>query len=363
MKRRLSLLLALIFCFVGLLGNAEAKVLVNEADRKIVGTGRNADGSYNDNPIIDGISPTTGREWSGYYQPMLVQIDNTDGGTGVRSPWGAHDADIIYESPLHKIGATRMSFLFSDNVPFSAGPVRSARVGHCWLREEWEAGFCFYGSQELEGSSCNAVFRETGADKKGVIFSGIVGAGKPWARYYNRIHSLVAPHNVDVNVAAIRDLIPKSHVAIPHPFLFKDDKDYDGEDVTHIAIDVNHELYDSEFEYNADENCYYRKVNGEPFTNRDFETGEMTDVTVQNLIIQRTHVGWNNGNSLAPITEHVGKGNADIFIAGKYIAGYWERPDYKSRTVYMDADGNEIKLQRGVTYIFVTQYETPVTID
>lgn len=360
MKKTLSLAIALFLSIISIVNIASADMLAGEKDRNIQSPLKNPDGSYNDNPIIDGISPTTGREWSGYYQPMLVQIDNTDGGVGVRSPWGAHEADVIYETPLHKIGATRMSFLFSDNVPYSAGPVRSARVGHCWLREEWEAGFCFFGSQELEGSSCNAVFRETGADKKGVIFSGIVGAGKPWARYYNRIGSLVAPHNVDVNVAAIRDLIPKSHVAMPHPFLFKDDKDYDGVDATHISINVNHELYNSEFEYNADENCYYRKVNGQPFTNRDFETGEMTDVTVQNLIIQRAKVGWNKGNSLAPLTEHVGKGNADIFIAGKYIAGYWERPNYKARTVYMDANGNEIKLQRGVTYIFVTQASTPV---
>lgn len=360
MKKLISLLCAIIFAVISVSNIANAELLAGEADRKIQPKCQNADGSYNDNPIIPGVSPTTGREWSDYYQPMLVQIDNTDGGTGVRSPWGALDADVIYETPLHKIGATRMSFLFSDNIPYSVGPVRSARVGHCWLREEWEAGFCFYGSQELPGSSCNAVFRETGADKKGVIFSGIVGSGKPWARYYTRISSLVAPHNVDVNVSAIRDLIPKSHVATPHPFLFKDDQNYDGEEATHISIDVNHKLYDSAFEYNSEENCYYRTVNGEPFTNRDFETKETTDVPIQNLIIQRTHVEWNNGNSLAPITEHIGKGNADIFIAGKYIAGYWERPDYKSRTVYMDADGNEIKLQRGVTYIFVTQYETPV---
>ena len=65
------------------------------------------------NEVIDGVSPTSGLTLSeldqpegfaglaitGRYMPMLVQIDNTDGGVGDRAPWGATYADIIYETP------------------------------------------------------------------------------------------------------------------------------------------------------------------------------------------------------------------------------------------------------------------------
>lgn len=362
MKRIVSLLLVLALCATSFAALAQGTTLAGESDRMINGVKKLADGTYEDNPIVPGESPTTGLKWDGIenYQPMLVQIDTTEGGLGFRAPWGAEFADIIYETPLYKSGVTRMSFLFSDYLPTAAGPVRSARVGHCWMREEWGAGFLFYGSQELKGSSCNAVFRATGADKKGVIFSGIVGQGKPWAQYYNRVPSLKGPSNVDVNVRAIRDLIPKSHVAIPHPMLFTDELPKDGENATVINIPNDHKDYVSSFKYNADENTYYRFVQDQPYLNRNYETGETKEIPFKNVIIQRTEVGWNEGNGVAPLTEHIGKGNADIFIGGKYIAGYWERPNWGSRTVFLDENGEEIKFQRGRTFILVTTYAAPV---
>lgn len=363
MKKIVSLLLALLFVFGSYAVHAQVTTLQSEADRGISGANKAADGTYPENPILKGVSPTTGLPWEGIstYQPMLVQIDATEGGLGFRAPWGADVADIIYETPLYRTGVTRLSFLFSDTIPYAAGPVRSARVGHCWMREEWGAGFLFYGSQELKGSSCNAVFRATGADKKGVIFSGIVGQGKPWAKYYNRVPSLKGPSNVTANVAAIRDLIPKNHVAIPHPWLFTDELNYEGEDATYIDIPNAHKQYVSAFTYDAADNKYYRSVQGEEWLNRDPETQVTSKIPISNLIVQRTTVEWNEGNGVAPLTEHIGKGNADIFIGGKYIAGYWERPKYQDRTVYMDENGKEIEFQRGKTFILVTTADAEIS--
>ncbi len=363
MKRLLSLLLAVVLCF-GLysvsFASAPVTLLQNEADRNVVGKGKLDNGKYGDNPIIDGVSPTTGLAWNGYYQPMLVQIDNSEGGIGAREPWGGTDADIVYETPLYKNGSTRISFLFSDVMPSSAGPVRSARVGHCWMREEWQAGFIFYGTQELKGSSCSAVFRETGADKKGVLFSGLVGSGKPWYEFLPRVPGIKAPNNVDANVKAIADLIPKDHLAIPRPWLFTDELPTTGDFANKITIDVGHKEYNSSFLYDDIDNLYYRYVHDQPYLSRDIVTKEETRFGFKNVIIQRAKVEWNDGNGVAPITHHIGKGNADFFIGGRYIPGYWERPDYTSRTVYMDMAGNEIQFQRGKTFILVTQNETPV---
>jgi len=71
-----------------------------------------------------------------------------------------------------------------------------------------------------------------------------------------------------------------------------------------------------------------------------------------NVIVQFTDITYNNSPD-APVVKMVGEGNADFFMAGKHVAGYWKRDDYTSRTVYYDADGNEISLQRGKTLVIV----------
>lgn len=329
------------------------------------------------NEVVEGVSPTTGLPLdelerpegfaglavTGRYMPMLVQIDNADGGVGDRAPWGSTYADVVYESPLHRNGDTRISFLFSDLIPNSVGPVRSARVGHAYLREEWDAGFLYYGGQTRKGSSIEEVFKETGAKKKGVLFSGIVGEGKPWKKYYTRRSGLAGPHNVDANVAAMSDLIDASFTPPNHAFLFTDELPTTGEAADVMTITWGKPMYNSRFVYDADSNLYFRYMldkNGEEIPYEDYDTQEQ--LTFANVIVQHTSVTWNHSSD-APVTKHIGEGNADIFMGGRYIAGYWKRPDVSSRTVFYDAEGNEIALQRGKTFISILPEEGTVAYE
>lgn len=328
------------------------------------------------NEVEDGISPTTGLPLEDYdqmngfaglaitgrYQPMLVQIDNSDGGVNDLAPWGATYADIVYESPLHSSGFTRISFLFSDLIPDSVGPVRSARVGHTWLREEWDAGFLYYGGQTMKGSNIEEEFKKYGATKKGVLFSGTVGSGKPWKQYYTRRSGVAAPHNVDANVAAMYDLIPADHECPNHTFLFTDDYPEEGDIVDEIELNWNNAIhYGSTFIYDVDANVFYRYMRyegGELIPYEDRDSGDQ--LSFSNVIIQYTTVSY-NGSSAAPVTTHVGEGNADFFMGGVHIAGYWKRDDMSSRTVFYGPDGNEIQLQRGKTFISIFPVENTVT--
>lgn len=97
MKKTLRVLLALALALCLTPAALAETVIDGQADRNItlqeVGL----------NEVIDGVSPTTGLTLSeldqpegfaglaitGRYMPMLVQIDNTDGGVGDRAPWGA----------------------------------------------------------------------------------------------------------------------------------------------------------------------------------------------------------------------------------------------------------------------------------
>lgn len=329
------------------------------------------------NEVVDGVSPTTGLTLSeldqpegfaglaitGRYMPMLVQIDNDQGGVGDRAPWGAAYADIVYETPLHRRGFTRISFLFSDLIPDSVGPVRSARVGHVDLREEWDAGFLYFGGQTREGSNIEERFSEYGAKSKGVLFSGTDGTNKPWKAFYSRVSGLASPHNVDANVAAIYGLIDPEFTPPNHAFLFTDELPTTGTDAEVITIDWGLAMYNSRLIYDVDSNQYFRYMLQKDGTEVPYEDKYTQEqLAFSNVIVQHTTVTW-NGSSDAPVTVHIGEGNADIFMGGKYIAGYWKRADASSRTVFYDDQGNEIALQRGKTFISIIPAETTVSYE
>lgn len=326
-----------------------------------------------ENETPDGISPTTGRTLSklyvpegyaglaatGRYLPMLVQIGNDGGGVGNRAPWGVAYADILYETPLTRSHETRITAVFSDMIPDSVGFVRSARIGHVWLSEEWGGGFLFYGQQEVEGSDVKAEIKRLGADLRSVIFSGITG-GTNFKRYFTSRAGAKSPYDVDANVAAMSRLVPEDHVAPNHAFRFTDDAP-DGDSATRVYIKWGDsaKLYNSRLVYRKEWNGYLRYMGTSKtnwYADRDSDDSA---IAFQNVIVQFTRVDYNHHNKNEPIMYVIGEngetaeGNADFFLGGKHISGYWKRDGMTSRTVYYDASGEEIALLRGRTLIVI----------
>ena len=378
MKRLLAAVLTLALALTGL-STAMAVTYLDPTENRnitLASVGDNSDVLADD--IASGISPTTGLTLSdlgapagfaglavtGRYMPMMVQIDNSDGGVDETAPWGASYADIVYETPLHKLGMTRISYIFSDLIPNSVGPVRSARVGHAWIREEWGAGFLYYGTQKYAKSNVEDVFKDTGADSKGVLFSGTVGEGKEWKQFYTRRSDRYAPHNVDANVAAMYELIPADYEPVQRAFLFTDEMP-EGDSATEIVISWDTVGYGSNLIYDEDNDAYFRYMRQKDNVLVPYEdSANHQQMAFNNVIIQWCETTWNRSD--APLTWVAGKnaygnaagasgneGNADIFQCGVHIAGYWKRDGMYSRTVFYDADGNELKLQRGKTLITV----------
>lgn len=347
-----------------------ATVLQNIPDRAI---------SYNVddlavNPVIPGESTTTGLPLAGdvSYIPMLVQISNPDasvtyngvktsgGGIGTRAPWGGQYADIVYEGILYRTGQTRITFLFCDSFaegqPVSVGPVRSARMGHVLLREEWQGGIIYAGGPHAEENNIAAAFAELGASTKGVTFNLLDNNYKD---YKNRVSGVKAPDNYNVNVVGVRSLVPASTASTiqPRPFLFTDVSPYtDGYETAYaINLDWGHKKYLSHFYYDENENLYLRFSGDAPYMTfasaDDREEADMEHMSFSNVIIQRVFYNYTDNNKIMPVMQSVGQGNADIFIGGRYIAGYWVRESISSPTVFFDDKGNELQLTRGKTFI------------
>ena len=321
----------------------------------------------------EGISPTTGRRlaslpmlegvaglaMTGRYLPMLVQIGNDSGGVGERAPWGVSYADVLYETPLTRDAATRITAVFSDLIPDSVGYVRSARVGHVWIREEWDGGFLYYGQQEADGSNVKAEFRKWGANDKGVLFSGIAG-GTRYKHLYTARKRLKSPYNMDANVAAMSDMIPEEHVAPNHAFRFTDEVPQ-GDDAGYVYVNWGNGAanYNSRLVYREDWQGYIRNVGKDKtdwYADRDSDDGA---IAFANVIVQFTRVKYNHNNKLEPIVYVIGEdgapaqGNADFFMGGKHVSGMWKRDSMTSRTVYYGPDGEEISLLRGRTLIII----------
>jgi len=327
-----------------------------------------------------GISPTTGLTLSeinipegatglaatGRYMPMMVQISNPvspktkAAGTSNRAPWGVQYADLIYELPLHKNGETRLSAIFSDVIPTEAGPIRSARMGHVWLREEWDCGFMYYGQSTYKEGNVPAAFASLGTEGKGVLFSGIVSSIHPWKQYYSRGYKRKAePEDVNGNVAEISKLIPETHIATNHTFLFTDEIYSGGDEANVIMVDWHRPSYNSMFEFDAETGAYKRSVADDKRNNTKYypwiEFNTQEPLLLSNVIVQWTPTEFIRVD--IPVTcnveamGHPGEGNADIFMCGRHISGYWKREGMNTRTVFYDENGQEISLQRGKTMI------------
>ena len=68
-----------------------------------------------------------------------------------------------------------------------------------------------------------------------------------------------------------------------------------------------------------------------------------------------------NLNGYVCLKNHlVGKGCAEIFQNGQYVRGAWFRKDTDSRIVFVGPDGKEMPMQRGKTFIVVTNGVTEV---
>ena len=369
MKRIVALALALsLLVSAGSALADEYKEINSKEKRKIKLT------KVTENKMQAGVSPTTGLRLSDYedipdtflglavtgtYLPMLVQVDNSDGGVNTYAQWGVIYSDIIYESPLYRTGQTRLSVLFSDLLPDDVGPIRSARVGHVYLAAEWYGGFVHYGGQTKKGSNINDAMKQVGIKRNWNRFDGTDG-GKAWNKFFNPRKGRPSPHNRAANVAGLSTLVDSGVKPLNHTLLFTDELPTAGDEATEILIDQGMVTYNSHIVYEAAENAYYRYIVNKDdealYVDRDTEE----PVVFSNVIVQWTEVPY-NGSKDAPMMKMIGEGNADIFIGGRHIAGYWKRTKADERTVFYDDQGKEIELQRGRTLISILDFSKGVS--
>ncbi len=410
MKKLTVLILALILAVNAGAALAEPTVIDGLSPRniKVHKAGLNPPA---DEMIAQGISPTTGRKLkeitcpegfagaavTGTYQPIMVQTSNTKNGIGFSdngkmyavAPVNGSYADVVYEASQVKGGSeTRMSFVYSDTVPDYAGFLRSTRLTHVRLRQEWNCAFCTsgYSTADVPGEWRKmGVLDPTHAsdENPGIVYIGDAGINKPWRKYVRRLKGVKRPNNELFELAKIvNEVIPADHVPANHTWKFTDERPAGGDpaEIVWVTFGSKYDT-DSRLEYDEQENAYIRYVavaNHQDMPYRESVLVEPKDVnerkngklsletrvrerqpgnliTFSNVIVQGINMRWRKGRS-RPDPVLTGTGNADYFMGGKHIAGVWERENNDSRTVFYGPDGEEMTLQRGRTLIILMGY-------
>ena len=113
-------------------------------------------------------------------------------------------------------------------------------------------------------------------------------------------------------------------------------------------ITVNYGATKCEYTYDADTQLYTRTLNGKKYV--DKETNE--SITVSNILVQHVTSEVLDKKGRLEIDMCTG-GEATLYTNGVAIEGTWTRDSLDSRTIFVDNDGNEFKLEVGKTWVQV----------
>jgi len=303
------------------------------------------------------ISPTTGMPLEAEPgMPVVVSISHNvyrengkkAAGAGRGQSWGAHQADIVYESLLHRNGSTRLAFLFHDALvngeKVEAGPVRSVRTSHVILAQEWNAALVYgagvggnahaaLGLRELQSPNC------------------ALGESR-WHKYGRRIQPqgerrVKAPDNLSADVSGIYTIYKEETHAKSQGLVFSDTVDEGLPGALRIDLDWGMEGYRTRFDFQNGQ--YMRYVEDLPaMSYRGAEDLQEEQMHFANVVVLLTEYTWHPLHEWMPVLPDEGEGEAWVFRQGRAIQGIWKREGGK--TVLLDAEGEPATLCAGKTF-------------
>ncbi len=272
--------------------------------------------------------------------PVAIMIDN------IPPAWpqsGLEGASVLYET-LVEGGATRIMAVFAGGRSDKIGPVRSARP--CYL--EWVSEYdAMYGHV---GGSPEALAAISGLGIKD--FSQFRNG-----QYYWRSTDRYAPHNVYTSFELIdrarRDLKYDSQPATYQAWKFKDEQPLAQRPLKMETIEIHFssgQTWTSRYVYDVEKNVY-AKFQAAAQPHLDAETGNQ--LMAKNVVIVVVPKISSYGEKGRVTLDISGQGRAFVFRDGVEIVGTWQKKDRLSRTLFYDAQGNEIELNRGTTWVSV----------
>lgn len=275
-------------------------------------------------------------------RPIAVMVDNES----IALPhYGLSQADVVYEMMNSTMNGriTRFMALFKDYESVDQiGSIRSVRPTNVILSAEWNAILChdggpFYIDEYLaEPSTDNfsGTFSRVNNGKSReyteYILSGDMednfdnsSVDKEYNAYYEGPHYQFASEENPVDLSENSDAIDATLVDLPFP--------HNG---SYLEYDEENQVYNY-FEYG--------KAHVDP-------GNDNAQLCFKNLLIQSCGFTQYDEHGYM-IFDCVSRGGGYYVTNGKAIPVTWEKKSMTSPTRYFDAEGNEITINTGKTYV------------
>lgn len=276
--------------------------------------------------------------------PILVELNNENGGIGVNAPKNIVTADMYFEYPIDEKGTMGFSALFNLNYPSDyVSYIAPATTTGLSLKNLLSTAYVYNGNNNTD-------------DMK-LCYDVSNSFVKEHIAYVKKDEELIIKDNAGINLNGLKNLVNRDSdkkADYSFAFLGQRDKNYynDYVDAKEFQIEAKLGVFSSQYVWDKQNGCYFRYSSGNAYGDQTVQK----QLSIQNVIVLRCNLDDKNTMNLQDK-----KGNAEIFINGKYIEGYWAKDSDKPLALY-DNHGNMLKLNVGKTLISIQEYNTAVSI-
>ncbi|MEM9132919.1 MAG: DUF4214 domain-containing protein [Actinomycetota bacterium] len=261
---------------------------------------------------------------------LAVKIDNVD---AARPQSNIEHADVIYEEMVEG-NLTRLVAMFHSTLPATVGPVRSIRTTDIDILDQLNTPLL-----AASGANSGVLAAVAGADLVNVNALVVGGA-------YYRDGSRRAPHNLYADTHALYLGAPSQGGVPTALFDYRRPHTTPTGGVAATGVSVAFGRADIDFTWSPTAKGWVRSQNGSTHT-----TAAGRALAPANVVVLEVPYGVSAADANSPEAHTVGTGTAHVFTAGRRVTGTWTRGDSSDPIRILDANGDDIALTRGQTFV------------
>ncbi len=262
---------------------------------------------------------------------LAVKFDNA---RRARPHHNLDKADIVYVEKVEG-GMSRLMGMYSSQIPKSLGPVRSARESDVELLRQ-------FGRPALAYSGVRSSLAKF--LKKSPIYVRSHGA---LPKAYFRTQDRSAPHNLFVRPAAILKSAPDAWKPTDIGFRFGP-APKGGKPTAERT--VRYSSASHTFRWSAEKKRWFVSFDGAPARLTSGKQMSARTIVIQKVQMPPSKYRDVNG-AVTPYIKTVGKGWATVLRDGKAYRTWWERPNRKSGTTFIQKGGKPMPFAQGQVWI------------
>lgn len=274
---------------------------------------------------------------------LVVKVDNHS------QAWpqsGINEADVVFEELVEGISRLAVVFQSRDALDVlgagpKVGPIRSARTSDIAIIAALGKPLLAWsgGNPGVVGAVHRANLVDVGAN-------AAYGPGG-----YYRERGRAAPHNLFANSAALHSLIQFGQPPANQLFAYREDgaPSIVGEPTggVRLAFEGNFVQYT----WDATKQGWLRSQQQAPKGLQPHKDAQGVQVAPANVVVMFCAYRPSPADPKSPEAQTVGKGDVWVFTDGKLVTGTWVRPDARQPAKLLDANGAEIALTPGQTWV------------